>query len=62
MAQKQHVKHRAMMTELAARSLHDQKVVGSNPAGSNSGRLVNITRIDGYQHTYSCYPIMVNNA
>ena len=26
-----------MMAELAARSLYDQKVVGSNPAGSNSG-------------------------
>ena len=36
------------MAELAARSLHDRKVMGSNPAGSNSDRLVSITRIDGY--------------
>ena len=36
------------MAELAARSLHDWKVVGSNPAGSNSDWLVSITRIDGY--------------
>ena len=36
------------MAELAARSLHDRKVVGSNPARSNSDRLVSITRIDGY--------------
>ena len=37
-----------MMAELVARSLHDRKVVGSNPAGSNSDQLVSITRIDGY--------------
>ena len=36
------------MAELAARSLHDRKVVGSNTAGSNSDRLVSLTRIDGY--------------
>ena len=36
------------MAELAARSLHDQKVVGSNPAGSNSDWLVSVTRIDGF--------------
>ena len=34
------------MAELAARWLQDRKVVGSNPAGSNSDRLVSITRID----------------
>ena len=38
------------MAELAARSLHDRKVVGSNPAGSNSDRLVSIIHIDGYIH------------
>ena len=36
------------MAELAACLLHDRNVVGSNPAGSNSNRLVSITRIDGY--------------
>ena len=36
------------MAESAVCSLHDQKVVGSNPAASNSDRLVSITRIDGY--------------
>ena len=41
---------RATMAELAARSLHDRKVVGSNPTGSNSDRQVRITRIDGYIH------------
>ena len=30
---------RAIMTELAAHSLHYRKVVGSNTAGSNSDRL-----------------------
>ena len=36
------------MAELVARSLHDRKVMGLNPAGSNSDRLVSIIRIDGY--------------
>ena len=36
------------MAELAVRSLHDRKVVGLNPAGSNSDQLPSITRIDGY--------------
>ena len=40
--------YRATMAELPACSLHDQKVVGLNPAGSNSDRLVSITRTDGY--------------
>ena len=40
--------YRATMAELAACSLHDRKVVGLNPAGSNSDWLVSITRIDGY--------------
>ena len=35
-----------MMAELVARSLHDRKVVGLNPAGSNSDQLPSITRID----------------
>ena len=35
------------MAELTVRWLHDRKVMGLNPAGSNSDRLVRITRIDG---------------
>ena len=35
------------MAELAVRSLHDRKVVGLNPAGSNSDQLPSIIRIDG---------------
>ena len=38
-----------MMEELAACSLYDQKVSGSNPPGSNSDGLVSITRIDGFK-------------
>ena len=37
------------MAELAACLLYHQKVLGSNPAGSNSDRLVSITRNDGFK-------------
>ena len=40
--------YQATMAKLAACSLHDRKVVGSNPAGSNSDQLISITHIDGY--------------
>ena len=36
------------MAELAALSLHDRKIVGLNPAGSNSDWLGSINSIDGY--------------
>ena len=42
-----------MMAELTAPLLHNQKVVGSNPAGSNSDWLVSITCIDGYIMSYT---------
>ena len=38
----------ATMVELAALSLHDRKIVGLNPAGSNSDWLGSINSIDGY--------------
>ena len=41
------------MAELEARLFHDREVVGLNPAGSNSDRLVSIARIDGYMGNYS---------
>ena len=44
------------MAELAARSLHDQKVLGLNPAGSNSDQLVSITRFDGFRRASGSCP------
>ena len=37
-----------MMAEFAALLLHDQKVMGLNPAGSKSDLTLTITLIDGY--------------
>ena len=45
------------MAELAARSLHDQKIVGSNPAGSQSDltkKAISLM-IDDDNIRYDCY-------
>ena len=39
---------RGMVAQMAARSLHDQKVLGSNLAGSYETINLSITKIDGY--------------
>ena len=48
------------MAELAAGLFHDRKVVGGNPAWSNSDPLVSITLIDGYIMSAKYIMIMRN--